>query len=123
MNDNPERTPILPLEIGAHYTILIVRNRQNSKAPIVTHLVSQIQRRLAGLLVPGEAASAAFAIEPEVPGTKRLKLYMVTRSAAPPSPPPPWSMVQDAPVPVGWSVGSLFFFCGVIVGFGVLGLA
>ena len=47
--------------------------------------------------------------------------YMVTRLAAPPL--PPWSMVQDAPPPVGWSVGSLFPLWGGCGGFGVLGLA
>ena len=52
-----------------------------------------------------------------------LGSYMVTRSAAPPLPPPPWSMVQDAPPPVGWSVGSLFPLWGGCGGFGVLGLA
>ena len=41
----------------------------------------------------------------------------------PPLPPPPWSMVQDAPPPVGWSVGSLFPLWGGCGGFGVLGLA
>ena len=48
-------------------------------------------------------------------------IYMVTRSAAPPLPPPPWSMVQDAPPPVGWGVGpsSPWGGCG---GFVVLGL-
>ena len=46
---------------------------------------------------------------------------MVTRSAAPPLPPPPWSMVQDAPSPVGWSVGSLFPLPPVGMVVGVLG--
>ena len=32
-------------------------------------------------------------------------------------------MVQDAPPPVGWSVGSLFPLWGGCGGFGVLGLA
>ena len=52
-----------------------------------------------------------------------VSIYMVTRSAAPPLPPPPWSMVQDAPPPVGWSAGSLFPLWGGCGGFGVLGLA
>ena len=51
-------------------------------------------------------------------------IYMVTRSAAPPLSPPPWSMVQDAPPPsCGMSVGSLFPLWGGCGGFGVLGLA
>ena len=41
----------------------------------------------------------------------------------PPLPPPPWSMVQDALPPVGWSVGSLFPLWGGCGAFGVLGLA
>ena len=40
-----------------------------------------------------------------------------------PRPPPPWSMVQDGPPPVGWSGGSLFPLWGGCGGFGVLGLA
>ena len=52
--------------------------------------------------------------------TETQALYMVTRSAAPLPPPPPWSMVQDGPPPVGGSLFPLWGGCG---GFGVLGLA
>ena len=58
-------------------------------------------------------------------------IYMVTRSAAPPLSPPPWSMVQDAPPllwdecgfplpPVGWLWG--FWGFGSSLSFRVLGL-
>ena len=52
---------------------------------------------------------------------KTYDLYGHALSGPPPS--PPWSMVQDAPPPVGWSVGSLFPLWGGCGGFGVLGLA
>ena len=43
-----------------------------------------------------------------------IYVYVVTRSAGPPSA-PLHGLWQDAPPPVGWSVGSLFP-CGVVVG-------
>ena len=37
-----------------------------------------------------------------------IYIYIWSRAPRPPPPTPPWSIVQDAPPPVGWSVGSLF---------------
>ena len=39
----------------------------------------------------------------------------------PPLPPPPWSMVQDAPPPVGWGGCGGFGVLLLIFGFRVLG--
>ena len=55
--------------------------------------------------------------------SRRVRLYLVTRSAPPPPLPPPkgqWSGYRVDPFPVVWGVGSLFP-CGVVVGFGVWG--
>ena len=53
-------------------------------------------------------------------------MYIWSRAPRPPPlPPPPWSMVQDAPPPVGWGVGQLFPLwggCGGFWGFGLLSL-
>ena len=49
------------------------------------------------------------------PKKKTHSIYMVTRSAAPPLAPPPWSMVQDAPS-CGDGVWVPSSACGVVVG-------